>query len=73
LLIGIVKKNAIMMIDFALEAERKHGKSAVEAIEEASWRTNGAIVKAFGNGRPGLSSRWGVGAGRPGYARWMKL
>ena len=36
LLIGIVKKNAIMMIDFALEAERKHGKSAVEAIYEAS-------------------------------------
>ena len=35
LLIGIVKKNAIMMIDFALEAERKHGRSAVEAIEEA--------------------------------------
>ncbi len=35
LLIGIVKKNAIMMIDFALEAERKHGKSALEAIEEA--------------------------------------
>ncbi len=35
LLIGIVKKNAIMMIDFALEAERKHGKSPVEAIEEA--------------------------------------
>ncbi|HEY3920294.1 MAG TPA: multidrug efflux RND transporter permease subunit [Stellaceae bacterium] len=35
LLIGIVKKNAIMMIDFALEAEREHGKSAVEAIHEA--------------------------------------
>jgi multidrug efflux pump len=35
LLIGIVKKNAIMMIDFALEAERKHGKSSLEAIEEA--------------------------------------
>jgi multidrug efflux pump len=35
LLIGIVKKNAIMMIDFTLEAERKHGKSAVDAIEEA--------------------------------------
>jgi multidrug efflux pump len=35
LLIGIVKKNAIMMIDFALEAERKHGKSAREAIREA--------------------------------------
>ena len=36
LLIGIVKKNAIMMIDFALEAERKHGKNSVEAIYEAS-------------------------------------
>jgi multidrug efflux pump len=35
LLIGIVKKNAIMMIDFALEAEREHGKSSLEAIEEA--------------------------------------
>jgi hydrophobe/amphiphile efflux-1 (HAE1) family protein len=35
LLIGIVKKNAIMMIDFALEAERKHGKSPREAIHEA--------------------------------------
>jgi len=35
LLIGIVKKNAIMMIDFALEAEREHGKPAIEAIHEA--------------------------------------
>jgi len=35
LLIGIVKKNAIMMIDFALEAERKEGKPADEAIVEA--------------------------------------
>ncbi|HXX69165.1 MAG TPA: multidrug efflux RND transporter permease subunit [Polyangiaceae bacterium] len=35
LLIGIVKKNAIMMIDFALEAERQHGKSPQEAIHEA--------------------------------------
>ncbi|HKE07737.1 MAG TPA: multidrug efflux RND transporter permease subunit [Candidatus Acidoferrum sp.] len=35
LLIGIVKKNAIMMIDFALEAEREHGKSPVDAIYEA--------------------------------------
>jgi hydrophobe/amphiphile efflux-1 (HAE1) family protein len=35
LLIGIVKKNAIMMIDFALEAERNHGKSPLEAIHEA--------------------------------------
>jgi multidrug efflux pump len=35
LLIGIVKKNAIMMIDFALVAERQHGKSARDAIYEA--------------------------------------
>ena len=35
LLIGIVKKNAIMMIDFALEAERNHGLSPREAILEA--------------------------------------
>ena len=35
LLIGIVKKNGIMMVDFALEAERKHGKSATDAIYEA--------------------------------------
>ncbi len=35
LLIGIVKKNAIMMIDFALEAERREGKSPHEAIYEA--------------------------------------
>ena len=35
LLIGIVKKNAIMMIDFALEAERKEGKTAREAIHQA--------------------------------------
>jgi multidrug efflux pump len=35
LLIGIVKKNAIMMIDFALEAERKEGKAPEEAIYEA--------------------------------------
>lgn len=36
LLIGIVKKNAIMMIDFALEAERKHGASPREAIHQAA-------------------------------------
>jgi multidrug efflux pump len=36
LLIGIVKKNGIMMVDFALEAERKGGKSARDAIYEAS-------------------------------------
>jgi multidrug efflux pump len=35
LLIGIVKKNAILIIDFALEAERARGLSAVEAVREA--------------------------------------
>jgi multidrug efflux pump subunit AcrB len=35
LLIGIVKKNAIMMIDFALVAERDEGKSSYDAIVEA--------------------------------------
>jgi multidrug efflux pump len=35
LLIGIVKKNGIMMVDFALEAERHHGKNATDAIYEA--------------------------------------
>ena len=34
MLIGIVKKNAIMQIDFALEAERKESKSHVDAIYE---------------------------------------
>ncbi|CAB3760250.1 multidrug transporter [Burkholderia sp. MSh2] len=36
LLIGIVKKNAIMIVDFALEAEREHGKTPADAIFEAS-------------------------------------
>ena len=35
-MIGIVKKNAIMMIDFALEAERNEGKSPTEAIHQAA-------------------------------------
>ena len=34
MLIGIVKKNAIMQIDFALEAERQHGKTPADAIYE---------------------------------------
>jgi multidrug efflux pump len=36
LLIGIVKKNGIMMVDFALEGERQHGKNATDAIYDAS-------------------------------------
>jgi multidrug efflux pump len=36
LLIGIVKKNGIMIVDFALEAEREHGLDSTEAIYQAS-------------------------------------
>ena len=36
LLIGIVKKNGIMIVDFALEAERRQGKNSTDAIYEAS-------------------------------------
>jgi len=35
MLVGIVKKNAIMMIDFAIEAQRREGKAPAEAIHEA--------------------------------------
>jgi len=62
LLIGIVKKNAIMMIDFALEAERGEGKPPEEAIYQASLlrfrpimmttmaALLGAVPLAFGTG-----------------------
>jgi multidrug efflux pump len=62
LLIGIVKKNAIMMIDFALEAERKEGKTPQEAIYQACLlrfrpimmttmaALLGAVPLAFGSG-----------------------
>jgi HAE1 family hydrophobic/amphiphilic exporter-1 len=36
MLLGIVKKNAIMMIDFALEAQRKEGKTPIDAIYEGA-------------------------------------
>lgn len=65
LLIGIVKKNAIMMIDFALEAERKEGKSALEAIHQACllrlrpilMTTMAALLGALP-----LMIGWGMGA-----------
>jgi multidrug efflux pump len=62
LLIGIVKKNAIMMIDFALVAEREHGKTTSDAIFEACMlrfrpilmttmaALFGALPLAFGTG-----------------------
>jgi multidrug efflux pump len=63
LLIGIVKKNAIMMIDFALDAMRREGKSPREAITEACEKRFrpilmttlaallGALPLAIGNGQ----------------------
>jgi multidrug efflux pump len=62
LLIGIVKKNAIMMIDFALEKERDHGKKPIDAIYDACIlrfrpilmttmaALLGAVPLAFGSG-----------------------
>jgi multidrug efflux pump len=62
LLIGIVKKNAIMMIDFALVAEREHGKTTYDSIFEACMlrfrpilmttmaALFGALPLAFGTG-----------------------
>ncbi|MGA8026669.1 MAG: efflux RND transporter permease subunit [Bryobacteraceae bacterium] len=69
LLLGIVKKNAIMMIDFALEAQRKEGKSPEEAIFEGCMRRFrpimmttmaallGTLPIAFGTGAGGAARR----------------
>ena len=69
LLIGIVKKNAIMMIDFALEAERKEGKSPEEAIFQGCLQRFrpimmttmaallGTLPIAFGTGAGGEARR----------------
>jgi hydrophobe/amphiphile efflux-1 (HAE1) family protein len=64
LLIGIVKKNAIMMIDFALEAERDHGKSPLEAIHEACLlRFRPIMMTTFAAIGGGLPLAIGQGAG----------
>ncbi|HXE27000.1 MAG TPA: multidrug efflux RND transporter permease subunit [Stellaceae bacterium] len=64
LLIGIVKKNAIMMIDFALEAEREHGKSPVEAIHEACLlRFRPIMMTTMSALFAGLPLALGTGAG----------
>jgi len=69
MLVGLVKKNAIMQIDFALEAERKHGKSPAEAIYEGclirfrpimmtTWAALlGAVPMALGYGSGGEARR----------------
>jgi hydrophobe/amphiphile efflux-1 (HAE1) family protein len=69
LLIGIVKKNAIMMIDFAIAAERREGKSAIDAIVEGCLQRFrpimmttmaallGTLPIAFGTGAGGEARR----------------
>ena len=64
MLIGIVKKNAIMMIDFAIEAERSHGKSARESIlEAASVRFRPIMMTTMAALMGTLPIAIGVGAG----------
>jgi hydrophobe/amphiphile efflux-1 (HAE1) family protein len=64
LLIGIVKKNAIMMIDFALAAERGEGKSPLEAIHEACLlRFRPIMMTTFAALFGGLPIALGHGAG----------
>ena len=64
LLIGIVKKNAIMMIDFALVAEREHGKTPQEAIYEACLlRFRPIIMTTMAALLGGLPLALGTGAG----------
>ena len=64
LLIGIVKKNAIMMIDFALEAERNEGKNPLEAIHQACLlRFRPIMMTTMCALFAGLPLAFGTGAG----------
>ena len=82
LLIGIVKKNAIMMIDFALDAERKEGMTPVNAIYQACLlrfrpimmttmaALLGGVPLALGTGtRSSISGSIAWPVGSPGSAR----
>jgi HAE1 family hydrophobic/amphiphilic exporter-1 len=65
MLVGLVKKNAIMMIDFALEAERREGKSARDAILEACsvrFRPIMMTTMAALMGTLPIAVGWGSGA-----------
>ncbi len=64
MLIGIVKKNAIMMIDFALEAERHGGKQPAESIVEACLvRFRPIMMTTFAALMGALPIAMGIGAG----------
>jgi HAE1 family hydrophobic/amphiphilic exporter-1 len=65
LLMGIVKKNAIMLVDFALEAQRERGMSPEEAIHEACIERFRPIIMttlAAICGALPLALAWGTGA-----------
>ena len=64
LLIGIVKKNGIMMVDFALEAERTGGKNARDAIYEASLlRLRPILMTTMAALLSGIPLAFGTGIG----------
>jgi HAE1 family hydrophobic/amphiphilic exporter-1 len=64
MLIGIVKKNAIMMIDFAIEAQRKEGKLPADAIQEAGLiRFRPIMMTTFAALMGTLPIALGLGAG----------
>lgn len=65
MLIGIVKKNAIMMVDFAIESRREHGLSAMDAIRQACvlrFRPIMMTTLAAMMGALPLAFGWGAGA-----------
>ena len=64
MLVGLVKKNGIMMVDFALEAQRTEGKNAIEAIHEACIiRFRPIMMTTMAALMAGLPIALGYGAG----------
>ena len=71
LLIGLVKKNAIMMIDFALDAERREGKSPLDAIHEACLlRFRPIMMTTMAALLGGLPLAFGTGTGLNCVSPW---
>ena len=65
MLVGLVKKNGIMMVDFAVEAERQHGKTPLAAIHEAClvrFRPIMMTTMAALVGTLPIALGWGAGA-----------
>jgi HAE1 family hydrophobic/amphiphilic exporter-1 len=65
MLVGLVKKNGIMMVDFAVEAQREHGKAPLEAIHEAClvrFRPIMMTTMAALVGTLPIALGWGAGA-----------